>query len=453
MIISSPEQHLQALMNTPGSSGKKPAEQIFEMIMNKNLATAPPSALAPGGPALPPGLFAEPEAAAFHQNQVVQDKDQTRKTSEAGVSRIRMAVDPSPVPETAHSIRQKIDFRARAPEQIRPAAREAGPDNNNNAQPLDSLPFANQSQARLLADSSAPDQESKSSASGFESISTQSSARDQVLAGLLADSSRQTAPEPANRPENRPFAGLDNTLPRRQQSPAAAYKEHAAFARPADSSARDSALENSRPGQLAARFESHGSSSAIGYDRRGGTCYGIYQLSSRRGTMGEFLDFLDDKAPDISSRLRNAGPADSGGKTGAMPMEWKVIAADQPERLADLQHQFIEDKFYRPAAAGVGERLGLDMDQATFALREVLWSTAVQHGVYGAMDIFQEAGASIDFKQGETSERRMIQAVYDERRTRFSGSTQAVQAAVQNRFNQEMQMVLAMLPGTGDTVA
>ncbi|MFN2343537.1 MAG: hypothetical protein ABR542_09280, partial [Desulfonatronovibrio sp.] len=136
-----------------------------------------------------------------------------------------------------------------------------------------------------------------------------------------------------------------------------------------------------------------------------------------------------------------------------MPDEWKKIDSEQHERFADLQHEFIFDNFYTPAAKGVKARTGVDMEQASPALREVLWSTAVQHGVHGSMNIFQRAANAVDFHNAERPDKNMIEAVYYERGTRFTGSTEAVRTAVQNRFNQEMKMALAMLPGSTEAQA
>ncbi|TVR01899.1 MAG: hypothetical protein EA399_01085 [Desulfovibrionales bacterium] len=206
-----------------------------------------------------------------------------------------------------------------------------------------------------------------------------------------------------------------------------------------------------QPGVLAARFESANRPDAIGYDRLGGTCYGMYQLSSRMGGLDAFLKFLDTEAPQWARRLREAGPANTRGRTGAMPAEWKRIHRENPERFAALQHAFTRKTYYDPAADLVNHRTGLDPNQASPALREVLWSTAVQHGVNGAANIFQRALDTAS-ANGPPRESDLIQAIYNERKTRFTGSTQAVRSAVQNRFEQEMQMALALLSEERDVL-
>ncbi|SDB33666.1 Glycosyl hydrolase family 46 [Desulfonatronum thiosulfatophilum] len=230
------------------------------------------------------------------------------------------------------------------------------------------------------------------------------------------------------------------------------FREHdpSAFPRHAD---RMQPLEFPvQPGILAARFESANRPDAIGYDRRGGTCYGTYQLSSRMGGMDNFLKFLDTEAPQWAKRLRNAGPANTKGTSGAMPAEWKRIHQEDPRRFAALQHAFTQKAYYDPAARLVRQRTGIDPSQASPALREVIWSTAVQHGVHGAANVFQRALNTASAGGNTPSESELIQAVYSERKTRFTGSTPAVRSAVQTRFDQEMQLALALLPDERDVL-
>ena len=221
-------------------------------------------------------------------------------------------------------------------------------------------------------------------------------------------------------------------------------------------------------GGLSAQFESGEEGiAAIGYDRHGGTSYGKYQISSRAGTMDRFLDFARQTAPDIASRLEAAGPANTGGKTGEMPRVWREIAEEQPDRFEALQERFIHESHYAPALQAVSRAAGLNKGALSPALREVLWSTAVQHGPAGATRIFaraldnlaeqqsvpQEGGqgeASVQAgtaKAGRNFEKQLIREVYAVRSGQFGSSSERVQAAVQNRLDREMKLALAMTDG------
>lgn len=204
-------------------------------------------------------------------------------------------------------------------------------------------------------------------------------------------------------------------------------------------------------GGLSAQFESGSDGiAAIGYDRTGGTSYGKYQIASRVGSMTAFLNFLDGEAPDIAERLRSSGPANTGSRKGAMPEEWRSIAAEQPDRFASLQENFILESHYKPALESIGEKTRLDVDRLSKAMREVIWSTAVQHGPTGAARLFGRA----DEMSGTTDggyERRLIRNLYALRAGQFGSSDDGVRAAVGNRFKKEEVLALNMLGGGGNS--
>ncbi|CCH47345.1 VgrG-related protein [Pseudodesulfovibrio piezophilus] len=200
-------------------------------------------------------------------------------------------------------------------------------------------------------------------------------------------------------------------------------------------------------GELSARFESgSGGVATIGYDRVGGTSYGKYQIASKPGTMDRFLTFLDDKAPTMSTRLRNAGPTDTGSKSGGMPTEWKALAAENPTRFEALQHEFIANETYEPARAMILKQTGVDFNNAPKALQEVLWSTSVQHGPTGASRIFNKVMDDFTGTVGKSEfNAKLIEGVYNRRKGQFSSSTKRVQQAVSNRLNAERTLALNML--------
>ncbi|WP_022661943.1 VgrG-related protein [Paucidesulfovibrio longus] len=200
-------------------------------------------------------------------------------------------------------------------------------------------------------------------------------------------------------------------------------------------------------GALSAMFESGDKGvEAIGFDRVGGTSYGKFQIASRTGSMHDFLKFLDERAPEWSKRLRAAGPANTGGTRGGMPREWKKIAEESPERFELLQREFIREDHYQPAREKIIAQTGIDVDKLPLAAREVLWSTAVQHGATGAAEIFGQAIAGLHAKpdSGEFVH-KLIDEVYDNRKTQFGSSSRRVRASVQSRMDHEKRMALAML--------
>jgi hypothetical protein len=212
-------------------------------------------------------------------------------------------------------------------------------------------------------------------------------------------------------------------------------------------------------GSVAAMFESGDKgAAAIGFDRTGGTSYGKFQISSRAGTMSRFLTFLSEQEPAWAERLRKSGPANTGSTKGKMPAEWARIAAENPERFERLQTEFIKKDHYQPAREKIREMTGVDIESSKPAVREALFSTAVQHGATGAARIFNEAidkflnkpeasqGAAVGAKSFEQA---LVSEVYNKRQHQFGGSTEAVRNSVRGRLKQEKDMVLAMLEKKG----
>lgn len=208
-----------------------------------------------------------------------------------------------------------------------------------------------------------------------------------------------------------------------------------------------STLEH-RAGLLSAQYESNNEIDCIGYDRCGGTSYGQFQIASRTGTMDLFVKFLDDSAPDIAAKLKAAGPSDTGGKSGRMPAVWKEIAAKDPKRFEALQHEFIRANNYSPAAKSIVLTTGVDVTKRSYALREVLWSTAVQHGPGGAEHIFSQAIDNADVAaSSQDFDKTVIEQVYRIRSQKFFRHTKRVREAVQSRFKDEKTTALALLDG------
>ena len=519
MIINHSDHGLTALQDrireNVSSSPQGSRESFFDLVMNKNLSTAPPSTVpavsTPGAGAIlqggeqalkkdesqPPGPRAQKPGPGNSQDRETSGTS-SREASASGSHTMRQKIDFGAThPDKHKSPGPRIETADPAQETTRQVIASVSPANIKNpvvssapkspAMPefIDSM-LAREKAAPLRrvdgADGHTPPSAEKPAVksaaldpAGKEKVRASSLTLEQgldpspvkpvvTLAGLEASASsaadgdiKVSRLELNNKlkPETEEVSVMSletqEPSPGKDQKKTAsrAYQEHAAFISPEKTSrTRETESEDHRPGRLAARFESANRSDAIGYDRRGGTCYGIYQLSSNMGTMGEFLEFLEDREPELASRLRQAGPMNTGGRTGGMPEEWQRIDKENPERFSELQHEFIHHNFYLPAARGVESRTDLDMEKASPALKEVLWSTAVQHGVHGSMNIFQKVAEKIGYENVESPDREMIEAVYAERSRRFTGSSEAVQSAVQSRFHEEMKQALAMLPGS-----
>jgi hypothetical protein len=166
-----------------------------------------------------------------------------------------------------------------------------------------------------------------------------------------------------------------------------------------------------RLGKLSEVFESGGRGPGTvspGSNDPGGVSYGMYQLSSKAGTLSAFL------------RAEGKGWAGelSGTKPGsaAFSERWKKIAAREPDAFREAQHRFIERSHYRKAVADVLARKGIDLDRRHNAVRDAVWSVAVQHGK--AADILVRAVDMTDPHESRGDpgyDRRLAQAIYDAR--------------------------------------
>ncbi|MCX7823517.1 MAG: chitosanase [Syntrophobacterales bacterium] len=207
-------------------------------------------------------------------------------------------------------------------------------------------------------------------------------------------------------------------------------------------------------GALSRRFESKedplSGVATIGYDSRGGTSYGIYQLSSRQGSVSQFIKFLEERKPEWAERLKASGDPNTGGTDGSFPHEWKAIAKESPEEFARLQHEFIRERYFEPVCAMIKNETGIDIKGEPPALQEMVWSMAVQHGVGGAVSIFKKALSDVVMNSGEGIDREeMVERIYEIRATKFSSSSPRVRQAVLRRFEAEKALVLSGLETSG----
>ena len=71
-------------------------------------------------------------------------------------------------------------------------------------------------------------------------------------------------------------------------------------------------------GSISAKYESNGKPGAIGRDSTGGYSYGSYQIATKTGTMGTFMNYLkkEQKYSNIYTSLNNAG-GNSGATSGS----------------------------------------------------------------------------------------------------------------------------------------
>lgn len=196
-------------------------------------------------------------------------------------------------------------------------------------------------------------------------------------------------------------------------------------------------------GELSAKYESNGKPGTIstGAGDIGGKSYGAWQLASNMGSVDKFINFLKTKNALYYKELSSAKIAD-GNKFGTnFDITWRCIADSDETGFLELQRIYIKANYYDVSAEMLMKRYNFDINQHSWALQNVLWSTSVQHGASGAVNIFKTVGL-------DRSERDLIIAIYDERSKvdkYFYSSSDAVKEAVKNRFRNEKNDALNML--------
>jgi hypothetical protein len=181
----------------------------------------------------------------------------------------------------------------------------------------------------------------------------------------------------------------------------------------------------------------------------GGVSYGVYQLSSRAGTLSSFMR---NEGARWASEFAGLTPG-----SRAFSDQWRAIANREPQAFRDAQHAFIERTHYQPAVDSVQNRTGLDLNTRHDAVRDAVWSVSVQHA--GAATILRDAVARTDRQLARTDpgyDRALINNIYD-RRTEYvldvarnnsrltAGERQQLISITQNRYPAERRDALSML--------
>ncbi len=194
-------------------------------------------------------------------------------------------------------------------------------------------------------------------------------------------------------------------------------------------------------GALSARYETSGrgpGTVSTGRGDAGGVSYGSYQLATRLGRPDEFLQH------EGKAWAEQFGAA----KPGSQPFSriWKAIAAREPAAFHRAQHAFIKRTHYDVQIDLVRRATGIDLDRWSNAVRDAIWSTAVQHGP--ATTIVQRV-----VKSDPAHDRALLNALYAERGrckadgtlVHFARCSAAVQSGVASRLKAELKDALAML--------
>ncbi|VWX54512.1 LysM peptidoglycan-binding domain-containing protein [Novosphingobium sp. 9U] len=201
-------------------------------------------------------------------------------------------------------------------------------------------------------------------------------------------------------------------------------------------------------GQLSAKYEcgNRGPGTvSTGRGDSGGASYGQYQLASKKDQPRLFL--ASAEGSPYAARFARMEQGDSD-----FTAAWKLCASELGASFGDAQHAYIQRTHYAPQCARIQKRTGVDVTKLSATLRDVVWSTAVQHG--SGSDIVADAIAGLEVQPGAADfETRLIDAIYLERGRRntdgvlvhFAKNSLKVQEGIAARFRSERNDAQAML--------
>lgn len=200
-------------------------------------------------------------------------------------------------------------------------------------------------------------------------------------------------------------------------------------------------------GKLSEKYESGNRGPATvstGKGDPGGVSYGTYQLASKFGRADEFVKKY---YPDEFKGLKSG--------TAEFTAKWKELAANDAAGLRKKEHAFIKDTHYDPQVKKLAKDAGLDVTKRSAALRDVVWSVAVQHGPGTDVIVVSLKPLAEKQKLDDVTDEDIIRAVYAERGrkdkegklVRFKSVSEEWIPALTKRFESELKDALAMLKG------
>ncbi|WP_338000529.1 peptidoglycan-binding domain-containing protein [Xanthomonas sp. NCPPB 1638] len=155
-----------------------------------------------------------------------------------------------------------------------------------------------------------------------------------------------------------------------------------------------------------ARYESGGrgvGTISTGKGDHGGVSYGVYQLSSKSGTLREYLD-----QSRYGQEFSGLTPA-----TATFDEKWKQFAHADPSFAKD-QHNFIKVSHYDEQLSSL-KAGGIDLTDRGPAVQDAIWSTSVQYRALTPA-IFRKGLAEKfgdDCKLSDLSDKQIVEAVQD----------------------------------------
>ena len=147
-------------------------------------------------------------------------------------------------------------------------------------------------------------------------------------------------------------------------------------------------------GDLSKKYESNGDAGTIssGYGDAGGKSYGMYQFSSTMGVVDNYVKWLQENGYWFGDELAKYTVGSNNFDDA-----WKWLAnSDNKGDFAKSQHEYTKAMYYDKACAAL-LNCGYIVNRHSKAMKDVVWSRAVQYGPYQVPEMFDEACKSLGF--------------------------------------------------------
>lgn len=204
-------------------------------------------------------------------------------------------------------------------------------------------------------------------------------------------------------------------------------------------------------GDLSKKYESSGDCGTIssGYGDVGGKSYGMYQFASNMGVADKYVKWLQDNGYWFGDELAKYTVGSS-----YFDEAWKFLAnSDNRGDFEKSQHDFTKAMYYDKACTLLADS-GYHVNKHSKAIKDVVWSRAVQYGPYQIVEMFDDACTivlggkfNLSYVDDKSFDERMIKAIYLDvcSTPAWTNGSPALREGLYARFRNECEDALNML--------
>ncbi|MEE1194934.1 MAG: hypothetical protein U0K79_09080 [Phascolarctobacterium sp.] len=203
-------------------------------------------------------------------------------------------------------------------------------------------------------------------------------------------------------------------------------------------------------GDLSKKYESNGNPGTIssGYGDAGGKSYGMYQFSSTMGVVDHYVKWLRENGYWFGDELAKYTVGSS-----YFDDAWVFLAnSDNRGDFERSQHDYAKVIYY-DRACSILANAGYHIEKHSKAMKDVVWSRAIQYGPYQINQMFDEACCGVlgyfnlSYVDDIAFDKSMIEAIYLEvcSTPDWTNGSPSLREGLYNRFASECDDAIKML--------